>query len=502
MRVAATYRLPAAQVPIGSVARRGEGLTGLVLERGTSVRCRYGDIAVPLNPAALENQVIGMPIRIDERIIGVFGICAIPPSRFAEDAEQRLELFARHAAVAIGNAHRYSEEQRRAVRFALIARIAAVAASGSDLESLLQHTADAIHEVLDFPAVDIPLVDPEHPDTLVIRIRGGEYKHRILGEDRLPVSHGIMGAAVRERRAQMVNDVSADPRYVLPPGVQPPQAELAVPILHGDLVIGVLNVESGKPFDDLDRVSLEIVAEHLAVTIVNARLFERSRHYAVLEERQRLARDLHDNVTQILSSINLLSQSLAETWRRDRASGEQRIARLAELSRMALAEMRALLQQLVPEGAPETAREGELSAATVVKSDGLLAALRRLLPHLVPPGQSLQFRFDGYRPQAEIHEQALLRVSQEAVSNAARHANANRIEIVACVSDTHAILQVIDDGHGIPHAPSLGMGLASMSRRLRELDGSLDVTAEFPEASGSGGTRIVATLPRRDRGDK
>lgn len=499
MRVVATYHIPPAQVPIGRIARRGEGLTGLVLERGTAIRCRYGDLAMPMNPHARFNEVIGMPIRDRDRLIGVFGICAIPPNRLIADAELRLEQFARHAAVAIGNANRYSEEQRRAVRFALIARVAAVGASGPDLDSLLQHAADAIHEELRYPAVDIPLIDPEAPDTLVVRIRGGEYKRRILGEDRLPIARGIMGAAVRERRAQLVNDVASDFRYVLPPGVDPPRAELAIPILHGESVLGVLNVESGESFDELDRVSLEIVAEHLAVAIVNARLFERSRRYAVMEERQRLARDLHDNVTQILSSINLLSQSLAETWRRDPASGEQRIARLAELSRIALAEMRGLLQQLSPEEVREGACSGDVSVAVVVKSEGLTIALRRLLPPLVLPGQSLHFALEGYRPQTEVHEQALLRVAQEAVSNAVRHACAERIEVSTCVTDDRAVLEVADDGSGIPEEPSMGMGLASMTRRLRELGGELEVVVVSRCGMDAGGTRIVASLPRRDR---
>jgi two-component system, NarL family, sensor kinase len=501
MRVAATYRIQAAHVPIGSEARRGEGLTGLVLERGTPVRCRYGDLAIPKNPAAFANEVLGMPIQANGRLIGVFSICAIPPRHLIDDAEHRLEQFARHAAIAIANARRYSEEQRRATRFVLIAKIAAMVASSPGLDPLLQHAADVIHEVLEYPAVDIALLDPDNAETLVVGIRGGEYKRKVLGNARIPVARSIMGAAVRERKPQVINDVSADPRYVLPPGVQMPLAEIAIPILHGGTVLGVLNVESAQAFDELDRISLEIVAEHLAVAIVNARLVERDMHYAVLEERQRLAQDLHDNVTQILSSIHLLSQSLAETWRRDRASGEQQIVRLAELSRMALAEMRELLQQLTPGEAPQSASFGDLSVAMVARTDGLIAALQKCLPALVLPGQSLDFDFDDYRPQAEPYEQALLRVSQEAVSNAVRHSSAQRIEVAARVTDDRVVLQVIDDGRGIPDSSCLGMGLSGMQQRLHELGGDLDVVVVPRGEFEASGTKIVATLPRCDRGD-
>jgi two-component system, NarL family, sensor kinase len=499
VRVAVTYRIPPEQIRIGSETARGEGLMGLVLERGAPVHCRYGDLPAPINPAAFANDVIGMPIRAEGRLIGVFSICSVPPDDMVADAEQRLEQFARHAAVAIVNANRYSEEQRRAARFALIARVAAMSASGPDLDSLLQQTADAIHDVLRYPAIDIPLLDPHDPDTLIIRVRGGEYKRRIRIEDRMPVAKGVMGAAVRERRIQKVNDVSVDPRYVLPPGVEAPRAELAIPILHGGAVLGVLNVESDRPFDDLDCASLEIVAEHLAMSIVNARLFERSKYYAVIDERQRLARDLHDNVTQLLSSINLLSQSLAETWRRDPASGEKRILRLAELSRMALVEMRALLQQLTPDDPSEATRAEELSVAMTIKYDGLKAALHRLMAVFVPIGQALSLDLENYLPQKETQEQALLMVCQEAVSNAIRHAHAVHIKVAAYVTDAHAVLQIVDDGVGIPADAALGMGLAGMSRRLEELGGKLEIVATPPRTDRSGETRIIASLPRRDR---
>ena len=95
-------------------------------------------------------------------------------------------------------------------------------------------------------------------------------------------------------------------------------------------------------------MTLVIVAEHLAVAIHNARLAEQSQRVAVLEERQRLARELHDNVTQVLSSISLMAQSLSAAWRKDPADGERRAERLRELAQMAFEEMRALLRELTP----------------------------------------------------------------------------------------------------------------------------------------------------------
>lgn len=484
IRTAASYNIP--QPELRSLLPRGQGLTGRVLELDAPLRCRYGDLPHPTRASALDMDMIGMPIRAHGRLVGVFGIGVWPPRTFGCDASDLLDLFARHAAIAIQNARSYREEQRRAARFALIARVSAITASGPDLETLLQQAADAIHETLEYPNVDIPLIDAGDPHTLVIRIRGGEYKRRIRHEDRLPVSQGIMGAAVSERRVQLVNDVAADSRYVVPPGMSVPQAELAIPILHGESVLGVLNVEADRGFDELDRASLEIVAEHLGVAIVNARLFERSTRVAVLEERQKLARDLHDNVTQILSSMSLIAQSMAEAWRRDPAEGERRASRLGELAQLAFAEMRGLLKELTPGGRVQHEGDGRTQA--------LPEAMRRLLRAMVPAPIRFELWAEGYRMQPADREEAILRVCQEAVSNAVRHAAPRRIEVVLAADDQGLCLQVNDDGGGIPEGVAKGMGLNNMRQRLEELGGELTVGSRRPR-----GTRVEARLPRADR---
>jgi two-component system NarL family sensor kinase len=233
-------------------------------------------------------------------------------------------------------------------RLRLIARIAAGMHEEHSLDELLQGTADAIHEMLGFPNVDIPMLDPQDPFTLIVSIRGGHYKRAIRHVDRIPLGRGIMGSAVRARRTELVNDVRSDPRYVCPPGVEPAVAELAVPIRVAGEVVGVVNIESHQPFDEADRLSIESVADFLGIAIRNLRLIPAAREAAVLTERTRLARELHDNVTQILSSMSLLTQSIGSAWQRDPAEGQRRVARLAELAQTAFVEMRMLLRELSP----------------------------------------------------------------------------------------------------------------------------------------------------------
>jgi signal transduction histidine kinase len=501
VRTEAAYRMPPEE--LGAEMPPGVGLAGLVLQRGEPVLLeRYGDVQHPSHPQLASDAVLGVPIRWRGRLTGVFGLGARPPRRFDQDDVRTLGLLARHTAIAIENARLYAREQRRSERLALIGRVGQIITSGLDLDELLQRAADAIHELLGYPNVDVPLIDPRDPGTLVVRVRGGRYKQLIAHEDRLPIDGGIMGAAARERRTQLVNDVATDPRYVRPPAGLPVRAELAVPILHGDQALGVLNVESHDSFAPEDATSLQIVADHLAVAIRNARLFQSAQQLAALEERQRLARDLHDSVAQMLFSVTLVAQALGPAWRRDPAEGERQVQRLLDLTRTALAEMRALLSELRPaEPVPELAHaESTLTSLSRIRREGLAQSLRVHLRESVPAGVRCELRAERYRPQPLEIEEVLYRIAAEAVHNAVKHADASRLDLELSLSGARARLRVSDDGRGFDPRRSArrrpgdlrggGLGLLSMRERAESIGGRLRLV------SGPGrGTRVDVVLP-------
>jgi signal transduction histidine kinase len=306
-----------------------------------------------------------------------------------------------------------------------------------------------------------------------------------------------MGAAVREQRSQLVNDVAADPRYITPPGMRVPLAELAVPLLVGGEVIGVLNVEGNQRFDELDLSSLEIIADILAVAVHNLRLATASRDNAILRERQHLGRELHDNVTQILSAIGLLTQTLSAVWQRDAAEGQRRVERLHQLARTAHAEMRNLLRELQPPEPPVVTRSRRGRAVICVeqlREYALPGALNQLLSAMVPEALELRMDFAQYEPQQIETEAALLRCCQEAVSNAVRHSRGKRLWVAAAVRDSWCELTVADDGGGIAPAHVPGMGFRSMRERAAALSGEAIIGARSPR-----GTEVRVRLPRRDR---
>jgi signal transduction histidine kinase len=402
-----------------------------------------------------------------------------------------------------------ARERRGADRFAMVASVVRLMTANLELDDMLQRAADAVHEWLGYPNVDLPLVAADDPETLVLRIRGGRYKDLIHHEDRLPVAAGVMGAAVRERRPQLVNDVAADPRYVSPPaGTEGIRAELAVPIILGERVLGVLNVESGEAFDDGDLAGLQVVADALAVAIENARLFERGLRLAVLEDRQRLARDLHDSVTQTMAAIQLLAQSLAGAWRRDPAEGERRTDRLVGLARGALGEMRTLLRELNPpptNALRQSSMELPMPPVVVARKHGLAAGLEHLAEGMAAlGGLSIHLDTADYTAQAVEVEDALVRVCQEALANVVKHAKARRVTVRVAVAGGVAgstvRLAVSDDGVGLPAelpppTSAGGQGLRGIRERLALLGGMIELGR-----AAAGGAKIEVSLPARPRG--
>ena len=249
--------------------------------------------------------------------------------------------------------------------------------------------------------------------------------------------------------------------------------------VHG--VISIL-VDAEAQISGDDLALLTSIADQIGIAVENARLYRQSQHLAVAEERRRLARDLHDSVTQSLYSLTLF----AEAGQRLLRSGEierveKYLDRLSQTAQDALKEMRLLLYELRP-WALESGKLVETiqhRLDSVERRSGLTA---HLITSPLPP---LPPRF----------EENLYHITLEALNNALKHAFASAVTVELCAGDNEIRLDVVDNGAGFDQAAVLqsgGMGLSNMRERAEELGGSFSVESSL---SGTPGTKVRACLP-------
>lgn len=209
---------------------------------------------------------------------------------------------------------------------------------------------------------------------------------------------------------------------------------------------------------------------------------------AVLDERSRLARDLHDAVTQSLFSASLIADVLPRLWERDAAEGRRRLEELRTLTRGALAEMRILLLELRP------------GALTEVPLAELLRHVADASTNRTPIGLDLRVDGDGtLPPDVQI---GLFRIVQEALNNVARHANARGVTIRLEQGPGHVALEVADDGVGFDPASvdASHLGLRIMRERAEAIGAAIVVDSRCGDGAGGRGTRVAVRWPVGDAG--
>jgi signal transduction histidine kinase len=259
---------------------------------------------------------------------------------------------------------------------------------------------------------------------------------------------------------------------------------LGVPIVGAEGVIGAFYLTEKRGmtgFDTQDQELIELLAAHAAIAITNARLYERSRELSIVSERNRLALELHDVVSQKLFSLILSADAARTLLERDDLAARAQVVRVGELAREALAELRSLILGLRP---PELER------------DGLEGALRKEIEMLGRiHGIDIELHTSGGCGGSGDRDLAVLRIAHEALQNALRHAGAARI-IVRMAGDGERLrVEIDDDGAGFDlHSRDLRskhLGLTSMEERARELGGSL----ELRSVPGTG-TTVTLDVPK------
>ncbi len=277
--------------------------------------------------------------------------------------------------------------------------------------------------------------------------------------------------------AQFLRSLLSDQAAVLLEGVQ---SWMWVPLAVEGRVVGGIGVAHAEP----DRFTAHhadlalIVANQAAITLVNAQLYEQAQTVATLEERQRLAQNLHDAVNQSLFSASLIAEVLPRLWVRSPDEGRQSLEDLRRLTRGAMAEMRGLLAEL----RPLVLTDSELGDLLRQLGDALTG--RTNIPVSVtvtglgtlPDHRTLQ-EYGALPAEVQV---ALYRVCQEAMNNIAKHAWASQVEIDLHYDAGSVELHIRDNGRGFDpaHIPSGHYGLSIMHERAEAVGAELTVVSQ------------------------
>jgi signal transduction histidine kinase len=343
-----------------------------------------------------------------------------------------------------------------------------------------------------YAALGVPGEGDSFAEFVVDGISGAEWQ--AIGP--LPRRHGMLAVLLNEGKPERLADIRKDPRFEGWPHAHPQMSHfLGVPVRDGDQVLGAIfaanktsAAAAGRGFTQRDEEILSLFATHAAIALTNARLYERSRELSVLQERARLARDLHDAVTQKLFGIRAHARAAAVLAARKPVDAERVRAEIeiaGELGAEAHAELRAVIDGLAPP---------DLAAAGLAESLRRYAALAGRA-HGIPVTVSAAC-VEGLSPACEA---ALYRVAQEALHNALRHAAASGVRLSLSMVARQVVLEVSDDGRGFESgdagtgraASSGGLGLDSMRERAAAAGGTLTIRSD------ANGTVVRMTVPGR-----
>jgi signal transduction histidine kinase len=348
-------------------------------------------------------------------------------------------------------------------------------ASILNVDELMVQVVQLIQKTFGYYHVGIGLIEG---DEVVYRVGSGKLWDSPdfqFKPGRLKIGkEGITGWVASTGEVAVIPNVDLDDRYVWMVDSET-RSELTVPILIKGNLVGVLDVQSDQlnDFHDSDVELMMALASQTGIAIENARLYEDARKMAAFDERQRLARDLHDSVSQSLYGVTLYAEVAGQLL----ASGEiektrQNLSELKEMAMDAMAEMRLLIYELRP---------------SVFTEEGLVAAIQTRLDAVEGRvGLKTSFSVEGNISLEPKTEENLYRITQEALHNILKHARAKKASILL-TQDEHSIyLEIADDGIGFDpiKCQDLGcVGLSSMKERAQEIGADLEINSQ--EGSGS-----------------
>lgn len=422
-----------------------------------SILIELGCEVIMALPVMENDVVVGMVLITRRRNIGPF---TVQQARLAQAITASMSLALQNARLYEETSIRLSESQSlRQITLALLQKLS--------LEEILEIVCREAQHLTRSKGSLVALLEDEN--TLRTMYHTGMSTQL---PSRLRVQDSLFGLAVRRGKPMLINNRHSHEGI---DGQPLPSSILAIPLIVQNKPLGVLGmVDKPGGFSNEDMRLIELFADQTAVVVEHARMSQRMQLMAVVEERERLSRELHDSVNQLLYGIALYAEAAQrQLGNNDIDSVREYLQNLKSSADQALHEMRLLIYELRPQ---------------VLEEKGLVAAIQTRLDSVEEKlGLEAAFKHRLSASLDEKMEQALFGITQEALNNVIKHSKARHVNVYLVQSGQALVLRVEDDGIGfIPSdLPEGGLGLRTIRERAEALNAALDITSTPGE-----GTRI------------
>ncbi len=468
---------------------RRTGMTRRVIHEGTPILVDDTLDNPEVNPHTIEaglRSLIATPLVSQGKPVGVMYVGSFSPHRFDADDVQWVSALANQAAVAIANARlyeaaraRHAEAERRRQVAEGLREILAVLNSRQSLEETLDFIVSQACRLMRCDAASILQLqsdgwlkirsacglDADYVANMRLPLGGGGAGRALAGHQPVTLSDARVFAAAlaRESDAAASQELAAIERTMS----RGYYALLSVPLIIKDEDYGAITLyyREAREFSEEESRLASSVAHQAALAIESARLREQAEQSAAMAERSRLARELHDSVTQSLYSITLYAEAAARLSAMGKnIEAADHLRELRDTSQEALREMRLLIFELRP---------------PALEKSGLIAALQARLDAVeVRGGMQAELQVEGQEQLPHVLQEELYHITQEALNNVLKHARARHVKVHVQFSEAGTSLEVCDDGVGFDPALAYtqgGLGLRGMNERAQKIGAALNV---------------------------
>jgi two-component system, NarL family, sensor histidine kinase DevS len=405
--------------------------------------------------------------------------------------EHSTEAMVRGLRIAVDAAWSRALVHSRAERLAALEAATRAVASELDIDRVLQVIVDRVRDLVRARYAALGIADGRGRIERFITSGISPEGRAAIGD--VPQGHGLLGLIIREARTVRADDIARHPaRHGFPPNHPIMTSFLGAPVLVKGRSVGNLYLtdkEGGEPFSEDDEHLVEMFAVHAGIAIENARLHDQVQRLAVVDERERIGKDLHDGIIQAIYAVGLSLEDVPELveGESDRDEAIARVDRAIDALNLVIADIRSYILRLRP---------------GMTSEDDPVAGLARLgeelgMHAMIDLETDLDRGADALRAMPPDRRSDLLFITREALSNVARHSGATRAGLGLDEVGGRLVLRVEDNGRGFdpdavagPDPLGRHQGLANMRDRAIGMGGTFEI--ERPAGTG---TRIIVRVP-------